>query len=279
MHHEGVTLSRNKFSMSPETTKLMFESAKAGLDSSMESLIHNPEVKSAMRILLDALYDSGAPASATVTNHGAFDGGLTCHVHCVWEIARGLFGQAHPTMNSMALGLRQYLGDIQGKLPEVHDNISGLNYESLFKVCVIHDFNKIRTLNGKPYYVSNILASGKRSTAKPWEKSEESDPVVVTRKLIKDLSVQLTPGLADLPTTPFLEFLDPRFFSYREGLVSLATALHVSPEIGPFLNAMEREAIILHDGAYAGKTGLIGKESMLQIVLHAADMLASQFFC
>lgn len=232
-----------------------------------------------MRILLDALYSSGAPASAAVTNHGAFDGGLTCHVHCVWEIARGLFGQAHPVMNSMALDLRPYLGEIQNKLTDVHKNISELNYESLFKVCVIHDFNKIQTLGRNPYYVPNVLASGKRSTAKPWEKAEDSDPLFATRKLIKDLSSQLTPGMADSTIIPFLQFLNPHFVSCREGLVSLVTALRISPGIAPFLNDTEREAIILHDGAYAGKTGLIGKESMLQIVLHAADMLASQFFC
>jgi hypothetical protein len=67
--------------------------------------------------------------------------------------------------------------------------------------------------------------------------------------------------------------------SVRDGVVSLAVAENISPGFYSFVSEQEANAIIYHDGAYAGRTGLAGNECLLQILLHAADMIAARLIC
>ena len=78
---------------------------------------------------------------------------------------------------------------------------------------------------------------------------------------------------------PLASLLDDDYISVRDGLVSLCLAYQLSPGLRGNLTEDEINAIVFHDGAYAGRTGLQDKETVLQIIIHAADLIAARFLC
>lgn len=248
----------------------IFDRAVAYLNNELNELFLVQEEKEAMGRLLDLIYSSEAPASSSSSKHGAFDGGLAVHVSHVYRLAKGMITGTATERSALITDIQSVDED---RCLLSTTQLSSCSLKSLFKVSVIHDLNKVRTIDGHPYYVPNMLKSGSRSAAKPWEISERSDPFASIRSYISSSSDEVD------QVAHFLEFLKPDFMEFREGLVSLAVAASVSPEIMLHLSQEEKNAVILHDGAYPSRSGLMGKESILQIVLHSADMIASRFFC
>lgn len=249
------------------------------LRDAVRANISSEEEGGAVNRLIDAISDSMAPASTSASHHGGFDSGLLWHTVCVWRIAKGLFLGGMPAMNDTFSILAQSLGSEKWPAEKAAANLNGTTLGSLLKVCIIHDMNKIRTLNGTPFYVPNILKSGKRSEPKPWEVSDDANPIQTIQRFVQQVSLSSDHPGAPQSAATFLAMLDPNYITCRDGLVSLAVAIHFSPEMAKFITQSEKEAVIFHDGAYAGRSGISGKESVLQIILHAADMLASRFFC
>jgi hypothetical protein len=79
---------------------------------------------------------------------------------------------------------------------------------------------------------------------------------------------------------------DPRALEYflhhaelkPTGRESLMTIQAYGPDLFAKLNDSEKFAIIYHGGAYeTSRFELAGKEDMLQIIIHAADMLSSRY--
>ena len=106
--------------------------------------------------------------------------------------------------------------------------------ETLIVVGLLHDIGKA-SYYGKPNYIENILKSGKRSDAKPYEPNKE-----------------------------------------RVAIPHEVAALHIIPK---FIELTEDEAfaILYHNGLYTSiGYQLKGNESILQILIHSADMLASR---
>lgn len=106
--------------------------------------------------------------------------------------------------------------------------------ETLIIVGLLHDIGKANYY-GKPNYIDNILKSGKRSEAKPYETNKE-----------------------------------------RVAIPHEVAALHIIP-LHMALTEDEAFAILYHNGLYTSiGYQLKGKETPLQILLHAADMLSSR---
>lgn len=106
--------------------------------------------------------------------------------------------------------------------------------ETLIVVGLLHDIGKA-SYYGKPNYIENILKSGKRSDAKPYEPNKE-----------------------------------------RVAIPHEVAALHIIPK---FIELTEDEAfaILYHNGLYTSiGYQLKGNESILQILIHSADMIASR---
>jgi hypothetical protein len=196
----------------------------------------------------------------------------------MWRIAKSMAEHGALQMQSDFSMLRSSLAPSMWPVEKTSVELASFNLGSVLKVCVIHDLNKISTLENTPFYVPNILAKGGRSAAKPYEVSDDSNAIKTVQRFVQTLS--LNSGDPDTAkASPFVALLDPEFVTYRDGLVSIAVALRLSPDIAGFLSDVEKRAVIFHDGAYAGRTGLTGKESMLQIIIHAADLLSARFFC
>lgn len=217
--------------------------------------------------IINLVVESKAPASTSSSKHGAFDGGLAAHVDMVYTIASGLLGQTLPVLQSLCFP--ESAQNYQFDLPSLAEEVRALSHGSLFKVALIHDLNKVRTIDGRAYYEPNILVKGNRSEAKPWKVSDGPTPFQVAADRLIALGLPQNDPVISLLRSPGIEV--------REGVISLAVARAVSPELK--ISDQERNAIFYHDGAYAGRSGLTGNESALQILLHAADMLASRFVC
>jgi len=181
-----------------------------------------------------------APASGALRYHHAYNGGLIDHIVDVFKIAVDL--NTTRTANS--------------PVPQIHQ-------EEILLVAVLHDIHKVQDASGNICYVPNILKSGKRSEAEPFEKS--------ARYLTQP---------SDTPSASSVE----REFLYREavdripgGIKSLALIKALAPDLFAALSDDVKLAIRYHDGAYAhSKYELAGKETPLMILLHCADMLSSR---
>lgn len=252
--------------MSDITTQAVETAAKA-LEDQLSLL--GPDERLAMKPVVDLLLkDRTVPASTRKSNHGAFPGGLIVHTHRVWRILVGMskgaldasydyLNHTHPLVNDPAV---------------LAEERKAVTEASMFKVAVIHDLNKIQDVSGCPHYVPNILKSGSRSEAVPWEVNKESG---LLQSVHKSALVEL--GLWTKPPGWWLDVLHGEGIQVRDGLLSIAVAKGVSPTLN--LTPQERNAIIYHDGAYAGRQGLQDSESLLQILLHASDLICARLLC
>ena len=223
--------------------------------------------RDAMTPVVDLLLkDRTIPASSSKSNHGAFPGGLIVHTHRVWNVLRHL-------TSGCATATYDYLPD---QVPLVQEGLRNQRIQLLesssFKVAIIHDLNKIQDAAGARHYLPNILKNGKISEAKPWEVNEDSGLLQSLGRTFRGL---------ENPEGGKPEWLEIVLagdgVQVRDGLLSIAVAKSVSPTLT--LTPFERNAILYHDGAYAGRSGLQGSECMLQILLHASDMIASRVLC
>lgn len=213
-----------------------------------------------LRKIVELMYTSLAPASASPSNHGAFDGGLLCHTYVVMKLMMGITSALvceHRSLQGFE-GVAFLNSTPSAKLSEL----------DVITVSILHDLNKLQTLDGQPYYIPNMIKNGTvRSEAKPWEVNKIKKPMgVLTENILPSHSWAGPIG-------------ESEGIIIREGVLSLAVAEKISPGIYGLLSEKQRNAVIYHDGAYAGRSGLQGKESTLQQVLHTADMLASRFYC
>lgn len=211
------------------------------------------------------LADPTIPASSSKSSHGGFPGGLIVHT---MHVTTFTMLQVHRFSEALDLFGNEKAPVIQD--PALLDEeMKSLNFLSAFKVGVIHDLNKIRGLNGKKYYVPNMIKNGtQQSDAKPWVVNKEASAFVSLKERL---------AMGPLAASPLLELLETSGITMRDGLASIALAKEVSPTL--VLTPAERKAIIFHDGAYAGRGGIQDNEGLLQLCLHNADMIASRFTC
>jgi len=183
-----------------------------------------------------------APASGALRYHHAYPGGLVDHIIDTYQIAKDL--SATQTVGSPV------------PRPTAID---------LLLVAVLHDIHKVQDAIGTSYYQPNILKSGKRSEAEPFEHNAN---------YLKSACVSETSA----PTWKEVMFL------YQEGIdkipggiKSLALVNALAPALFNWLSDDVKYAIRYHDGAYGhNKYELAGKETPLMIMFHCADMLSSR---
>lgn len=178
-----------------------------------------------------------APASTAVRYHHAYDGGLADHICEVIRFAM-----------SMSASLN-------GELPAP-------SIESIITVAILHDLNKIGDSKGDAQYVPNISEkTGKRSEAEPYKRDKEKCRKWETGNMEIDSILKIV--ASDL----------------SDGEASIALLTKVSPDLFLDLSDSEANAIRYHDGGY-GKAkyaaGYTGKEDLLAIIIHAADMISSR---
>jgi len=183
-----------------------------------------------------------APASSKLSYHHAWEGGLIGHI-----------------MEMIGFGL-PYTYDMNLKHLKI-------NTQELVTVCVLHDICKVGDSSGNPFYVPNILKSGKVSDKIPFE-------IEKLARLHCDLADdRLQTGDSEV------QYLFNRFCknNLEHGEMSLALVYTLAPELYDSLTPDEHQAVEFHDGAYGkAKYSLGGKECPLQIVAHCIDMLSSR---
>jgi hypothetical protein len=243
----------------------LFEVAKEALNEALERHVREEEWPH-LKPILDLVTGSMAPASTSLGRHGGFEGGLACHIGDVWSLARNMAG----SVSNLMIGRKDaYPSVYDGK--EISGQIISLGLDSVFKVCLLHDLNKVVSLNNDPYYINNILTNGQRSPQKPWKINEIAGSVESVRRNLQHSGFEDHP-VVKLATGPSTQI--------REGQASLAVAFHLSPGLEPFISEDEAFAVIYHDGAFVStRDGVMSRKSALQILLHAADMIASGFLC
>jgi len=182
-----------------------------------------------------------APGSTSKNYHHAYQGGLIVHCDQIFQIAKAFHSAIEPVANCS-------IGEI-------------------LNVATLHDFNKVCDPTGRPKYTDNFLKSGSVSDAKPFKINSEY-------------------GTWNKAATDPMNLSDPRALEYflanaqlkPSGHESLMTIQAFGPELFEKLNDSEKFAIIYHGGAYeTSRFELAGKEDMLQIITHAADMLSSRY--
>jgi len=184
-----------------------------------------------------------APASTSTSRHHAEKGGLITHIFQIFDL-----------LTSLAEPIRE-------KLPEGKKDI--LSPESLWLVSLLHDISKVCDASKAPFYVENILTSGKPSTAKPYKVNP--DYLTSEEEEEKGLPLQRRLILRDLG-------------QIQDGILSLSLIESLSPELYVELKDYERQAIRFHAGGYGdAKYAANGKENPLTILLHCADMLSSRW--
>ena len=192
---------------------------------------------------LDKLRGLGdAPASGALRYHHAYPGGLVDHIIDTYQIANDL--SATQTVGSPV------------PRPTAID---------LLLVAVLHDIHKVQDAIGTSYYQPNILKSGKRSEAEPFEHNSN---------YLKSACVSDTAE----PTWKEVMFLHREGVDKMPGGVkSLALISALAPDLYAHLGEEVLYTIRYHDGAYGhNKYELAGKETPLMILFHAADMLSSR---
>jgi len=203
--------------------------------------IPEDSIRNALVDFLDKLKLTEAPASGALRYHHAYTGGLVDHIVDVFTIAKDLNAtHAHGSP------------------------VPYLAVQDLLLVAILHDIHKTQDSAGQPYYKPNILKSGKRSEAEPFEHNDGY------------LKQSCTAGAR--PVDREVDFL------YREavdslpgGVKSLALIISLAPALYAAISDEVKFAIRYHDGVYAhNKYELSGKETPLMILFHAADMLSSR---
>ncbi len=172
----------------------------------------------------------------------------------------------------MASRVREVLWP-SGQTPseDVAEQAHSLALGSVFKVCLLHDLNKTLSIGDEPYYIPNFLAKGGRSETKPWKVNPKADAAESIRLFLISNGFEDHP-LVTLACGPSTQI--------RDGQVSLAVAYNLSPGLRSVISEAEEFAVIYYDGAFVStRDGVMAKDSALQIVLHAADMIASRFLC
>lgn len=217
--------------------------------------------------ILDTLFEfHGTPASGGKAKHGAYDGGLICHILDVANIAlksiranRDYLAEGQNIEDLMALDGSERAQNAVAKLGECSP-------ESIVIVAILHDLEKVHDLSGQIKYVPNILKKGERSDKIPYKSSDAYDPLREAKQALDTLS---------LPASSVL-FAHCSESIFPSGLVSLSVAEQMSPGIVATLNEAEIQAVIYHAGLYdrAGLDGYMNKEHPLTLTLHYADMMA-----
>lgn len=231
----------------------LFEQAKRELNEALEVHVA-PEERPLLKPVLDLVTGSLAPASTSKGRHGGFEGGLTCHICDVWGVAKGM--------------AQCVVAQLRGADDAVEQTTS-LSLGSVFKVALLHDLNKTLSIGDEPYYIPNFLAKGGRSETKPWKINPKAEPAESIRLFLIQNGFEDHP-LVTLACGPSTQI--------RDGQVSLAVAYSLSPGLRGVMSAAEEFAVIYHDGAFVStRDGVMAQDSALQIVLHAADMIASRF--
>lgn len=183
-----------------------------------------------------------APASTSARRHGAYVGGLLDHGITVYKVmARIVESSAVDSEFSKIYG--------------------GITKTSMLNVALLHDLFKAGDGVGNPYYVENILKSGKPSEAQPYKRN---DAVFSSYdQLLKE--------------KPYSEM---EYFANNGkigGHKSLARVKEESPKLYEALTEDEKGAIIYYAGAYeTDPIYMQNKETNLQMLLHYADMFASR---
>lgn len=253
--------------MSSPTALALFEEAREELRNAIDREIPLDKEKKAFRSVLDIITSSFAPASTSGGRHGGFEGGLTCHTRDVWSLASRMAAQSVdvflPRIQTASRGGSEYDRE------DLETGMAGVSQASVLKVCIIHDLNKVSTFDGKPHYIPN--AGVKKVGAKLWKVNPDSEVSPTIKRSLAEI------GMEDHPV---IGLLSGKSVQIRDGQVSLATAYAMVPELKGMLSEEEEFAVVYHDGAFVSlRDGLMSKNSALQIILHAADMIASRFFC
>lgn len=185
-----------------------------------------------------------APASSSKTRHNAEEGGLIDHI---LEVHNHLVKLAAP---------------YEAAFPEA------LAKEKLWTVSLLHDIRKACDAAGTPYYVDNVLLSGKVSKDKPFKTNSG---------YLKEEGTDIYRG--DIPAAMRQTFVLANYLrQLPDGACSLAFIQIKSPDLFTEIQEDERQAILWHDGGYGdAKYSANGKEGILSILTHAADMLASRW--
>lgn len=199
-------------------------------------------IRNSLVDFLDKLKLTEAPASGALRYHHAYTGGLVDHIIDVFTIAKDL-NATHTHGSPVPI----------------------LSVQDILLVSILHDIHKTQDSAGQPYYQANILKSGKRSEAEPFEHNDG---------YLKQACV----SAGARPVDREVDFL------YREavdslpgGVKSLALLIALAPALYASLSDEVKFAIRYHDGVYAhNKYELAGKETPLMILFHAADMLSSR---
>jgi hypothetical protein len=220
---------------------------KHSTTAKLVDLIHTHTSDSRQNQLLGVIALPGfdtAPASSRVRYHHAYEGGLVDHIVEIFEIGEKVIPTS--TINQTRIGEKILLPPIT---------------KGSFLTCaILHDLAKIGDAKGNPYYVPNILKSGKQSTAEPYEVDNEKCRVFT--------------DLSNPEAETLLEYAD-----FSDGEASLALVKAKFPDLYDNLTSDEIYAIRFHDGGY-GKVKYArkasGMENALQITLHWADMLSSR---
>ena len=138
-----------------------------------------------------------------------------------------------------------------------------INTQEFVTVALLHDLHKVCDHEANPYYTINLLKSGNQSDKKPYKVSEEYGDF---QKYV------------DKHNDPVLSYFTEQSVIKPSGHLSLMTLIHFSKALYDDLTEDEKFAIVNHGGAYeVSGYALAGKETALQIILHAADMLSSRY--
>ena len=183
-----------------------------------------------------------APASTAVSRHHAWDGGLLAHIHQMLDLIE--------LVDIDALGVKK---------------------ESLITGILLHDISKTVDASGNPYYVPNVLKSGKVSEAKPYEINKAYLHNGV------DLGINALPSPAKEQMQQYAYIL-ANFLKLNDGQRSMSLIYALVPKLAESLTEEENQAILWHGGAYEGVqySSESGKETNLLITLHFLDMLSSR---
>lgn len=185
-----------------------------------------------------------APASSSKTKHDAEEGGLMAHIL-----------QLHDHLVKLA---KPY----QEEFPTL------LNPQNLWCVALLHDIRKACSAAGEDFYIDNVLKSTKISKDKPFKINDAY--LKVEDSYIQD---QNTPSLIRQ-----IAALSKYVRQFPDGACSLSLIEVLEPELLSDISEPERNAILWHDGGYGdAKYMANGKEGILSILTHAADMLASRW--
>lgn len=194
------------------------------------------------------------PASTSLKRHGGYVGGLCHHINFVSDLAQ-------------TIGINVFNETVKVVSKDNSSALDGLigSSQALATIALIHDLNKVCDLDGNLHYIPNILIDGKRSEKKPWVINENYRPIQVSVDLAASGSA-------------FSVFLQHPSIQYPSGLTSLTLAESWSPGLTADLTNDEIQAIVWHGGLYerGSKEGFANNESLLQIIFHSADMIASR---